>query len=120
MPDPALTKAAIIATTDDIGTGQDGFGGNLANRPNPHQGWGLVNADRLLNPTVPILYYENPDLMTFTGENYGISVSPYNPLEPMRITLVWSDVQGANNANPARVNDLDLTAVDPRWHHLAR
>lgn len=112
-PDPALIKAAIIATTDDIRGGDDGFGNTVTARPNKDQGWGLVNIDRLLNPPVPIVYYENPQLMTTTGQDWTITVTPADLAEPLRITLVWSDEQGALNANPARVNDLDLTVTDP-------
>ena len=115
-PEPATVKAALIATTDDLGGGNDGFGNVMTNRPNPHQGWGRVNADRLLNPPVPILYYENPKVFTDTVQsetkNWRLHVRPANVAEPVRITLVWSDAPGAANANPALVNDLNLTVQD--------
>ena len=107
-PLPSLVKAAIIATTDDLDGVDDGWDNTIGHRPDGHQGWGRVNADRLLSPTVPIQFYENPNLFTSSGQNWQIQVRPYDTAEPMRITLVWSDAPGAVNANPALVNNLDL------------
>ncbi|MBN2381723.1 S8 family serine peptidase [bacterium] len=112
-PLPATVKAAIIATTDDM-TGEDGFGNPLPHRPNEHQGWGRINADRLLNPLVPIQFYENPHLITTSGSYWEIQVRPYSTSEALRISLVWTDAPGAPDANPALVNDLDLRVIDPQ------
>ncbi len=96
-PHPSIVKAAIINTTDDLG-----------GRPDGNEGWGRVNLDRMLNPTVPIVYYQTPDRFTDNGETWEIAVRPFDTSEPMRVTLYWDDAPGANNANPALVNDLYL------------
>ena len=101
-PDPALVKAALINTTDDLG-----------GRPDGNEGWGRINIDRMLNPTVPIEYFPNPDLLQASGEYWEIEVEAWDINEPLRVTLVWNDAPGATNANPALVNNLDLRLVDP-------
>ncbi len=112
-PEPATVKAALIATTDDLGGGLDGWNNVMGNRPNPHQGWGRVNIDRLLNPPVPILFYENPVLLTDIGQFYDLVVTVSDTGEPLRLSLAWSDAPGAPGALNPLVNDLKLRVTDP-------
>ncbi|MBN2384035.1 S8 family serine peptidase [bacterium] len=112
-PLPATINAAIICTTDDLGGADDGWGHVITNRPNEHQGWGRVNMDRLLNPPVPIQFYENPLLLDDSGDYYEIQIQAYNTSEPLRITLAWTDAPGLADANPALVNNLNLRVTDP-------
>ncbi|HSH04748.1 MAG TPA: S8 family serine peptidase [Anaerolineae bacterium] len=105
VPDPALVKAAIINTTDNMTGATD--------RPSADQGWGRVNADRLLNPPVPVRYYENPDLFNNNGEYWELEVTVEDTNEPLRVSLVWMDAPGAADSNPALVNNLNLRVIDP-------
>lgn len=107
-PRPETVKAALLVTTDNLEGQDDGWGNNLGHRPDNHQGWGRINIDRLLNPTVPVQIFQSPTTFTETGQDWTITVEPYTTDEPLRITLVWADAPGAANANPALVNDLDL------------
>jgi len=112
-PYPSMVKAAIVNSTDDLGGGDDGWGNVMSNRPNNHQGWGRVNIDRMLNPTVAVQYYQNPALLTASGQTWERQIVVNDTSQPLRITLAWSDAPGAAGANPARVNDLDLRVIAP-------
>lgn len=115
-PEPATVKAAIIVSADRIGnrlSANDGWGHLMREWPNGHEGWGRVNADRLLDPPVPVLYYENPQLLTDNGQSWTAQVRRASPSQAMKVVLVWSDAPGAAGANPALVNDLDLLVTKP-------
>lgn len=107
-PFPETVKAAFVNATDDLVGGDNGWGTALGNRPDNHQGWGRLNMDRVLNPPVAVQYYQNPTLLTNTGNYWEQTVHANTNGEPLRVSLVWSDAPGAANANPARVNNLDL------------
>ena len=107
-PYPETVKAAFINATDNLVGGDNGWGTALGNRPDNHQGWGRLNMDRVLNPTVVVQYYQNPTVLTSAGNTWERTIRPNDSGEPLRISLVWSDAPGAANANPARVNNLDL------------
>ncbi|MEA3335431.1 MAG: S8 family serine peptidase [Chloroflexota bacterium] len=112
-PMPSMVKAALVNTTDDLAGGDDGWGNVMGSRPDDHQGWGRANLDRMLNPEVAVQYYQNPDLLTASGQSWSREIEVNDTGQPLRITLVWSDAPGAAGANPARVNDLDLRVVAP-------
>ncbi len=107
-PYPETVKASLINATDNMAGGDNGWGAALGNRPDNHQGWGRLNIDRVLNPTVAVQYYQNPLLLTSTGGIWERTVRANSGGQPLRISLVWQDAPGAANANPARVNNLDL------------
>jgi hypothetical protein len=48
------------------------------------------------------------------GQEHALNVTPADPSQPLRVTLVWTDPPGApaeNPTTPALVNDLDLTVA---------
>lgn len=106
IPSAALLKAmAINGAYDDVSGGQV---------PDNNIGWGRVCLD-------PVLYFPGDTrwtglvdhvegLRTGEYEEYGGFVA--NPLEPLRISLVWTDYPGFPAAARALVNDLDLTVID--------
>lgn len=110
-PLPSMVKAALINTTDDLFGGEDGFGNALPHRPDEHQGWGRINIDRMLNPTVAVQYFESPMLLTAAGDTWSHEFVIDDPGEPLRITLVWSDPPGLNS--PDLINDLNLRVDAP-------
>ncbi|MFZ1462493.1 MAG: S8 family serine peptidase, partial [Anaerolineae bacterium] len=107
-PYPETVKAAFINATDNLAGGDNGWGTALGNRPDNHQGWGRLNMGLVLNPTVAVQYYQNPTVLTSAGSIWERTIRPNDSGEPLRVSLVWSDAPGAANANPARVNNLDL------------
>ncbi len=120
-PEPATVKAALIVTADRIGNrvgADDGWGHSFVAWPNGHEGWGRVNADRLLDPPVPIVYFENPQVLTDVNDSWTTRVKRSDPLEPMKIVLVWSDAPGAAGAKPALVNNLNLFVTRPGTNTL--
>ncbi len=103
-PSPAMVKALLLNGADPI----PGY-----SWPGPEQGWGRLNLSRsLLNSTDRTIWSEDQSGNLTTGEwrNYTFRVA--NSTE-LKITLAWTDVPGALNADPALVNDLDLVVVPP-------
>lgn len=43
------------------------------------------------------------------GDTHQIRIEAVDPSKPLKVTLAWSDASGAPGANPALVNDLDLS-----------
>lgn len=103
-PSPALVKAAII------NTGQD-MNGNLSGTPIPNgnEGWGRGNMKFMLNTGVGMKYIDEEVALTNTGENYPLTGTVADSTKPVRVTLVWTDPPGV--ADPALVNNLDLTVT---------
>ncbi|MCB8942746.1 MAG: cadherin-like domain-containing protein [Ardenticatenaceae bacterium] len=99
-PSPAMAKALVVNGSVDMGT---------ADIPNINEGWGRVNVTNIISPSVPAVYYDQTTTFGSTGDQWAISVGVIDPSKPLRITLAWSDAPGAVGANPALVNNLDLT-----------
>jgi serine protease AprX len=122
-PSPALAKAALVASTQDLAGRRDADGGTLGPRPDSKQGWGRLRADRLLAPGVPVLLFDAPvegliagagDSAIFdsTGEAWARGVVAADPQQPMLLVLAWTDApgHGLGGSTPAWNNDLDLLA----------
>ena len=99
-PSPAMAKALIVNSADDMGT---------ADIPNNNEGWGRVNINTLLDPPVGRVYRDQDHVFTETGQQLVIPLGIDDPAQPVKVTLAWSDAPGALGANPALVNNLDLT-----------
>lgn len=105
-PSPAMVKALLINGAADM-VGGTNVGGNI---PNNNQGWGRVNVNHVV-ANVPALYFDQNTLFTNSGQS--MSLPPLlraDPTKPVKISLVWSDAAGGIGANPALVNNLNLTA----------
>lgn len=86
----------------------------LAAVPNSDQGWGRVSFDNLFHSAPdsdrgPRIVVDERLGFDAAGQTWTIRVAPVDTARPMRITLAWTDAPGAAGANPALVNDLDLT-----------
>ncbi|HSL16482.1 MAG TPA: S8 family serine peptidase [Methylomirabilota bacterium] len=101
-PSPAMAKALLVNSADDMGT---------PDIPNIHEGWGRVNVDTMINPSVIRVYRDQDHLFGATGEQLVIPLGVPDPSQPLKVTLAWSDAPGAVGANPALVNNLDLTVA---------
>jgi hypothetical protein len=80
-----------------------------ADIPNINEGWGRINVDTLINPSVIRLYRDQDHIFGATGEQVVISFGVPDPGQPLKVSLAWTDAPGAVGANPALVNNLDLT-----------
>jgi serine protease AprX len=107
----ALVKATLInSAVDMLDENNDGDNDNDYPIPNYHEGWGRVN---LANATDES--HEYVDQTTGIGTSgsavYYFDVDTAG--SPFKVSLVWSDYPAAVSANPALVNDLDLTVTAP-------
>lgn len=112
-PSPAVAKAMLINSAVDTGEG-----GPI---PNEEQGWGRVNLNNFFNPAVPAIYVDQDILLEPGSSDIEFDIEPVDTSQPMRISLVWTDVPGAigsgtgadplipgDTGNPALVNVLGL------------
>ncbi|MFZ0545514.1 MAG: S8 family serine peptidase [Candidatus Promineifilaceae bacterium] len=100
-PSPAMAKALLVNSAVDIS--------GAPPIPNFSEGWGRVNATEIISSGVATIYRDQLDLFDNTGETWTLSTVAADPSKPLKITLAWADAPGAVGANPALVNDLDLT-----------
>ncbi len=113
VPSPAMTKAVLINGAYDLpGTGTLGSNDGSLPIPNNDEGWGQVDLKYTFDPSLRGVYRDQDDVLTATGQSRSFTVGVVDPGKPLKITLVWSDAPGAVQANPALVNDLDLTVVN--------
>jgi hypothetical protein len=103
-PNPSLVKALLINGADDTGEG-----GPI---PNEEQGWGRINLNNILNPLVPAIYVDEEILLQPASNDVECDMEPIDTTQPMRISLIWTDVRGNNGSgiagNPALMNALGL------------
>jgi hypothetical protein len=103
-PSPALVKTMLINGAVDTGEG-----GPI---PNEEQGWGRINLNNVFNPEMPVIYVDQDILLQLGSADIEFDLEPIDTTQPMRITLVWTDVPGADPSgtagNPALVNALGL------------
>jgi hypothetical protein len=61
-------------------------------------------------PANTVRYFDNPQLLNNTGEQWTTALTPVNPALPMRIMLVWTDApgHGLGGSTPAWNNNLNL------------
>ena len=126
-PSPALVKAMLINSADDMGTaeipdtggilgGEDDTGGSIVVGgtdpvPNQDEGWGRINLLNLIESSRRFVFKDqSAGLITGEAAEQRVIVGGDDPL---KITLVYSDAPGLPAAIPALVNDLDLEVVAP-------
>jgi hypothetical protein len=105
-PSAALVKATLIASTVDMGTNSV---------PDRAEGWGSVVLDNALYfaGESRVLAVSDNKTGVSTGDSVINTVTVVNSTEPLKFVLVWSDAPSTQSANPALVNDLDLTITAP-------
>lgn len=111
-PSPAMIKAMLVNGARDIPGSQPGSSTLTdGSRPIPNndEGWGVIDLRATLGPNVRGLYRDQTVVLTQTGETRELAVRAVDPGRPLKITLAWTDAPGAVGANPALVNNLDLT-----------
>ena len=111
-PSPAMVKAILINGARDLpGSGTAGSNDGSLTIPNNDEGWGLLNLEATFAPAIKAIYLDQKSILTTVGQSNTFTVGAADPAKPLRITLVWTDAPGAVGANPAQVNDLDLSVV---------
>lgn len=106
-PSPALVKAALINCAVDMDDSVE-----TGPVPNMDEGWGRVDLTRIIGSARQHEFVDQTALLG-TGQTSERRVLVDNPDEPLKITLVYTDVPGFPGAIPALVNDLDLEVVGP-------
>ncbi|MBA4150766.1 MAG: S8 family serine peptidase [Verrucomicrobia bacterium] len=106
-PSPALVKAALINSAVDIDDGE-----STGPIPNNDEGWGRVDLAELIDSTRQYEFVDQSVSLT-TGQVFEKRILVGSADEPLRITLVYSDVPGFPATIPALVNDLDLEVIAP-------
>ncbi|HPR63410.1 MAG TPA: S8 family serine peptidase [Thermoanaerobaculia bacterium] len=110
-PSPAMNKAVMLGSADDMVGGADGNGSSTLNFPNMRQGWGRVNLGRAFDSAFKY-YFDQGYTFTTSGQTHSPEpiFSVVDPSLPVRVMLVYSDAPGDPNATPSGglVNDLDL------------
>ena len=101
-PSPAMAKALLVNSADDMAT---------ADIPNINEGWGRVNIETLINPPFTRVYRDQDHVFGSTGEQLVFNLGVPDTGQPLKVTVAWSDAPGAVGANPALVNNLDLTVA---------
>ncbi|MCB1054505.1 MAG: S8 family serine peptidase [Acidobacteria bacterium] len=99
-PSPAMAKALLVNNAVDI-TGAPAI-------PNFDEGWGRIQVTAAIHPAASTKYFDQETLFDGTGQSWSLDVEPA-PGMPLKVSLAWTDAPGALGANPALVNDLDLT-----------
>ena len=99
-PSPAMAKALLVNSAVPLGT-----------IPNMVEGWGRVNVTDLIAPAVGTAYFDQTEILANSGANWTRSFGVLDSSKPLKVTLAWSDAPGAPGANPALVNNLDLSVV---------
>ncbi|MCA9310864.1 MAG: S8 family serine peptidase, partial [Phycisphaerales bacterium] len=109
-PSPALVKAAFLPVARSLAGNLDADGGVLGQPFDSKQGWGRMDLEAVVDPADTVRYFDNPQILNNTGEEWTVSVSPADPGRPMRMMLVWTDApgHGLGGSTPAWNNDLDL------------
>jgi hypothetical protein len=113
MPSPALVKAALINSANEL----DELNGGPGPIPNNDEGWGRITLTNIIvtNFSTAPRYYEYVDqtILLTNGQVYAHHTLVQNSDQPLKFTLAYTDVAGFPGAIPALVNDLDLEVVGP-------
>jgi hypothetical protein len=113
VPSPALVKAALVNSADEL----DEANGGPGPIPNDDEGWGRVDLANIIitNINVAPRYYQYLDqtVLLTNSQVYSQHVFVQGSDQPLKITMAYTDLPGFPGAIPALVNDLDLELVAP-------
>jgi hypothetical protein len=113
VPSPALVKAALINSADEMDVANGGPGPI----PNNDEGWGRVDLANIivtnLNSAPRYYQYLDQSVLLTSGQVHVQHVLVQSSGQPLKITLAYTDVPGFPGAIPALVNDLDLEVIGP-------
>ncbi len=108
-PTGALVKATLLNATIDM-TGVAGYPAN-------NEGWGLARLNNTLFLPGGVRHLRAWDVRhangLASGEFQAFAVDVATAVEPLKVTLVWTDPPAMANAVTATINNLDLTVIAP-------
>ncbi len=108
-PSGALLKATLLNASSDMGS--------IAGYPSDQEGWGFLAADDSLFFAGDAHTLFVDDIRNANGITSGAAVDQpiqvTSSLEPLRVTLVWTEPAGAPGVLSPTVNDLDLVVIAP-------
>jgi uncharacterized membrane protein len=102
MPHAATVKAILIANAYQY---------ELSAADRYQQGWGGVDIGKVYE-IGKNHFIVDEDTSLETGEAVDYTVSPISG-NPLKISLVWTDVPGTTSSSQHLVNDIDLRVTDP-------
>jgi hypothetical protein len=112
-PSPALVKAAMINSANEL----DEANGGPGPIPNNDEGWGRITLTNIITTnfnSAPRFYqYLDQTVLLTNSQIYSQHIFVQGADQPLKITLAYTDVPGFPGALPALVNDLDLEVVGP-------
>ena len=110
-PSPALIKAAFTAVAKDLAGYKNADGGVMGHRPDRFQGYGRLDLQAVINPAAPVMFIDQSEIFTASGQQFSLPIAAADPAQPVRIMLAWTDApgQGLGGTTPAWVNDLNLS-----------
>lgn len=110
-PSPAMIKAAFTAVAKDLAGFRNADGGTMGHRPDRFQGYGRLDLDAVINPATAVMYFDQTEVFTASGQQFSLAVAADDPAEPVRIMLAFTDApgHGLGGTTPAWVNDLNLS-----------
>jgi hypothetical protein len=108
-PSPALVKAALIATADNLG----GLVGN-DHRPSASYGWGRVNLARMLDPRISRFFVDRADRPVSSTLPRVFERTISDTTRDTVVLLSWSDPPApiVGNSQAALVNNLQLVVEE--------
>jgi len=113
VPSPALVKAALINSAEEL----DEANGGPSPVPNNDEGWGRINLENIVvtnvNNTSRFYQYLDQTVLLTNSQVYAQHIFVEGSDQPLKVTLAYTDVPGFPGALPALVNDLDLEVVGP-------
>lgn len=112
-PSPALVKATFTAAAQNLQGFRDANNRVMGHRPDRFQGYGRLDLQAVVNPAENVLYFEQDEVFTASGQEWTRTISAADPSQPMRLMLAWSDApgHGLGGTTPAWVNNLDLSVT---------
>jgi hypothetical protein len=105
-------SAAIVKAVLVNGAANDVQGYTI---PDNNIGWGRINLDNTLffaGDGRKLAAYDDTTGLS-TGQNRSYNVDVNTNAEPLKITMVYTDYYAVSGANPAIVNNLNLTVTSP-------
>lgn len=121
LPSPALLRAALAISAQDLAGALDANGQPMGHRPDNRQGYGRARLDALLalSPEAQALDQVSTWVFESVGQRLTLAYTARNPALPVTLALAWTDAPGLplGGATPALVNDLDLAARAGGQHY---
>lgn len=111
-PSPAMVKALLINTANQMGGNTEGP------IPNRDEGWGMVDISKLQRPLgdpIPFYLFDQEYIFTSSGQVEEHLVMSDRLDEPLKFSLVWTDKEAPAGTGSGRtlINDLHLEVESP-------